>query len=108
MNKRQLKKARRKQIRIYTDLGATPGPFRTIRQATNYAQKHGALHVLRYQFGWRTIRWSKRTVRGSAMWCVSWIRLTENGIDRRPSMEALRYWPAMYYGSDVGRNVFTR
>jgi len=101
MNKRQRKKARRKQIRIYTQLGAIPGPFRSIKQAIRYAQKRDDKFVFRLQFGWRTLHWSRKTVRTPAMWCISLVRITNDGADRRPSKEALQCMSPLHYGKVV-------
>lgn len=101
MNKRQRKKARRSQIRVYTSQGAIPGPYRNLRQAIRIARQHGHPFVFRYKFQWRTIRWSHRIVRTPAMWCVSIVRLTADGVARGPSEDALRNWSPWHYGKVV-------
>lgn len=101
MNKRQLKKARRSQIRIYTGSGAIPGPFRTMRQAIRLARRYGHRIVFRYEFGWRTIKWSERSTRAPAMWCTSLTLVTKDGTEHRSTDEALRRMGPFDYGKIV-------
>jgi hypothetical protein len=98
MNKRQRKKARRKQIRLYTWHGAAPGPFRTMKSAIRYARRHGDQIVFRWEFGWRTIHWPERVVRAPALWGVSLVVLTKGGVVRRSTHEAVRRMGPFEYG----------
>ena len=98
MNKRQRKKARRKQIRIFTAKGAIPGPFKTMKTAIRYARKHGERIVLRWEFGRRTIWWSRRVTRSPALWCVSLAVLTKDGVRRFSKFQALRRMGCFDYG----------
>jgi hypothetical protein len=101
MNKRQRKKARRKQIRIYTQHGAIPGPYRNIRQAIRLARRSGQPYVFRYEFQWRTIRWTERVTRAPGMWCVSFMRVTKDGVVRRSRQEALQSLSPLHFNKVV-------